>query len=87
MNDEPVMRGDLGKIAVAPDTGKPVEIGRVIFRAIRIIPKPDGHRGKRLGADKLALLAHHRLAFVVPDVGGHRQPARLYLAAPHRQQR
>src|SRR5690606_21547721 len=70
VDDDAAMLRPFGKVAMAPDILEPLEIGCAVFRAVRVIPEHDGHRGKRPSADELALFAAHRLAVVIPYVDG-----------------
>ena len=61
-------RGELHVVAVAPDAGKPLEVGIAILAAVGIVPEADRHRRERRRADQLALLADHRRALIVVDL-------------------
>ncbi len=87
VNDHAIMRGDLGPVAVRPYAREALEIGRVIFLAVGIVPEADRHRRKRLQADELALGAARRLAGLVEHLDRQTQPAGLDLAPPHRPDR
>src|SRR5204863_505084 len=68
VDDHRAAFGQLGPVAVAPDVRVLVEIGRVIALAAAVVPEDERHRGKRLGADELALLADDRVAVLVEDL-------------------
>src|SRR5581483_7555468 len=86
-DDEAVVRGDLDPIAMAPDAGKPLEVRSAVLAAVRIVPEPDRHRGKRALAHELALLLADGTAVLVEHVDVQPEPAALQLAAPDGQRR
>jgi len=51
MNNQAVMRGHFAKIAVAPDTGKTLEISGLVFLTVGIVQETDRHGWKRARAD------------------------------------
>ena len=79
MDNEPTMSRPFGKIAMLPNARKALEIGGAVFGAILIVPKPDWHRGKSLGADELALAFAQRVPLLVPHVYGHTETRTLNL--------
>ena len=71
-------------IAMAPDVGVDVEIGAVVFFALRIVPEIDRHGWKGCGADQFPLLIDHRPAFVVKSKHLHAEAPALQLSSINR---
>ena len=84
MDNNAVMLGPFGKIAMAPDIVEALEIGGLIFRAFGIVPKLQRHARECLGTDQLTFFAAHRLAIVVPDIDCHAKASTLNFAQPDR---
>src|SRR6185312_6558074 len=84
MDDDAAMRGPLGEIAMAPDIVEALEIGAVIFGAVRIVPEFDRHGWEGAGADEFALLADNVPPFLVPDIDGHAERRSLDFTDPYR---
>src|SRR6185436_16261895 len=84
VDDQAAMLGFLAPVAVAPHVWILLEVRRAVLGAVRIVPEADRHRGKRPGADQLALLSLYRLARFVENLDRHPQSLGLDLAAPHR---
>src|SRR6185437_10874127 len=85
VDDDPVVRGEFGPVAVAPHAGYLGEIGRTVFLAFWIIPELHGHRRERRGTSQFARLFAHRLAGIIENLDLHAEPAALQFAAIHRQ--
>ncbi len=82
VDDDPAVRRQLHVVAMAPHARVALEVGCAVLAAVRIVPEPDGHRGKRLRADQLPLLAYDRRAGFVEDLDLHPECAHLDFAAP-----
>ena len=70
-----------------PYAGESLEVSGMIFRVVGIVPEPDRHRGKRLGADQLTVFIRDRFATFIENLDRHSKRDALQLAAPDRQYR
>src|SRR4051812_42475619 len=84
VDDDAVVLGDLGPVAVAPDVRVLLEIRSAVPRAVGIVPEADRHRGERPRADQLALFSLQRAPLLVEHIDRHAESLRLDLAAPDR---
>src|SRR5215472_12783610 len=87
VDDHPAVGGDLAPIAVRPHSGKPLEVGGAVLRAIGVVPEPQRKRGEGPRADQLASLALDRPALLVEYLDLDTESAALDLATPHGQDR
>ena len=85
VDDNAVMVGDFGVIALGPDIFKPRKICIMITAPVGFVPEAQRHAGKGLGAYQLAPPPAHRSAVFI-DVHRHAEAAALNLAAINRPQ-
>ncbi len=83
VDDDPVVFGELGVVAVTPDIREALEIGLPVFRIAGVVPERDRHRGERGRANELAFLFANGLTPIVEYFHFHSQAAALELAAIH----
>jgi hypothetical protein len=65
---------------MAPDIGKYIEVGGVIFGAVGVVPEIDRHGGEGRGAYQFALLPYNRPAVFIERFHLHGQSAALKLS-------
>ena len=92
IDDDPVVLGERSPVAMAPYVVEHPEVRLMIARAVRVIPEPYRHAGKRTSAAELAGLAttgasRRSLAVAAQDLHRHAEPAGLKLTSPDRRDR
>ena len=85
IDDDPIVRSELDKVTVTPDTGKALEIGGTVSGAIGVIPESERHARERCSAHQFALFLPNRVTVLVEHLDPHAQPAALQFSTPDRQ--
>src|SRR5574337_2097317 len=87
VDDETVALREFRPVAVTPDSGEIIEIGGVVFPAVRVVPEMHRHAREGFHAHQFPRPAAYGLAVLVPDFYRHAEATALEFAWIHRQQR
>src|SRR5215472_15340843 len=77
VDDETIVPGDGGVVAVVPHPGEALEVGGPVSHSLRVVPEPERHRGEWRGAHQLPALTRQRPARSVEDIDRHAEAATL----------
>ena len=87
MNNDAVLEREFTVIAVTPDVIELSEVSTVVFPAVLVVPKTNGHAGKGLLTHQFAFAALERRTGLIPKLNRHTEGSALDLACVDRSRR